>query len=120
MLLVILGGALGIDPIAKFIFQSQAFLMLGRISYAQYLSQYLVMRFLSQYMADEKPRLCIFPFALLTVAYLIERYITRVYTDFQRTRQEKGELGWDERCIEKLDKVVSICIDSARTENLLN
>merc|ERR1712217_882691 len=109
-LLVIMGGALGFDPIAKYIFQSKLFLTLGRISYSQYLLQYLVMEFLGNQITNTKQKMYVFPFVLLAVAYLMERYVTRVYTQFQRVRQEKGEIGWDERCFARVDKALDYCL----------
>eukprot|EP00928_Gymnodinium_smaydae_P093074 TRINITY_DN7709_c0_g2_i1.p1 TRINITY_DN7709_c0_g2~~TRINITY_DN7709_c0_g2_i1.p1 ORF type:complete len:492 (+),score=42.34 TRINITY_DN7709_c0_g2_i1:63-1478(+) len=98
MLLILTGGALGVDPLAKYVFQSRPFLMLGRISYTQYLLQFSVYSMLANYLSGNQ-LLVAFPFVLLAIAYLIESYVGRVYTEWQRMRQEKGLIGLDDKFI---------------------
>jgi len=98
LILVLLGGALGTDPLAKHVFQTRIFKVLGQISYPQYLLQVPVQTFLSYYLLPNNPKaqaraidgptepifLVVFPFALLASAWAAERWIVRPYTAWQR------------------------------------
>eukprot|EP00931_Biecheleriopsis_adriatica_P037655 TRINITY_DN2159_c0_g1_i4.p1 TRINITY_DN2159_c0_g1~~TRINITY_DN2159_c0_g1_i4.p1 ORF type:complete len:500 (-),score=61.01 TRINITY_DN2159_c0_g1_i4:298-1797(-) len=105
MILVLMGGALGLDPIAKYIFQCKIFLVLGRISYSQYLLQYNVWALLTRCISDKFTVQIVFPFVLVTFAYVTERFVGRVYTEWQRLRGEKGEKGCDEVLIARCDAI---------------
>jgi peptidoglycan/LPS O-acetylase OafA/YrhL len=110
MILIIIGGALGLDPLARYVFQSQLFLLLGRISYAQYLAQYLVFKTsLLGRIEDLTTRQIVFPCVLLPFAYFIERFVARIYTEWQRARQARGERGCDEQAIAAIDKWMGKC-----------
>merc|ERR1712039_792272 len=94
LILVLLGGALGTDPLAKHTFQNRIFKFLGRISYPQYLLQVPVQILLTYYLVPNNTKaqaremavltepifLMVFPFALLASAYAAERWIVRPYS----------------------------------------
>mmetsp|Transcript_84159 Transcript_84159/g.212216 ORF Transcript_84159/g.212216 Transcript_84159/m.212216 type:complete len:516 (+) Transcript_84159:62-1609(+) len=110
MVLLVLGGAIGADPLVWHVLQRRAFVLLGQLSYAQYLMQVPVfMFFLSALRVTfdwtkgppvlPSGALVVFPFVLVLVGYLVQRYVQRPYTEWQRWRQEKGIVGTDERAI---------------------
>lgn len=109
MLLVIFGGALGADPIAKYVFQSRPMLVLGRISYSQYLLQYPVSRLVSIYLGHGLEYKIVFPVALVVAAYLTERVLGQTCTTSLRAR--KAGSGLDEKAIAYVDT----CIASSRS-----
>lgn len=114
--LVLIGGAVGTDPLAKHVFQNQVFSVLGRVSFAMYILQLPVAIVLASYLAPESPGvqdrlpanptvpafLAIFPFVLLAVAWAAERYVERPYNEWQRWRTERGMPGADERLLARL------------------
>lgn len=101
MALVLLGSAVGVDPIARFVFQCRVFKVLARLSYSQYVLQIPVAMFLSFYLVPENHKaqqrlpvspqtpifLIVYPFALLSAAYLAERFIGRPYAEWQRAQE---------------------------------
>lgn len=90
MLLLLAGGSIGCDPIAKYVCQNRLFAVLGRMSYAQYLLQYNVWYLMAAYFPNKADLQLVFPFALLLLAFLVERCVTRIVTEWQRWRAEKG------------------------------
>lgn len=90
MLLILLGGAVGADPLARHVFQSRPFLLLGRISYAQYLLQFNVMDMCIKNFPFPYDRI-IFVVALPLFAYLTEQCFTRVFTEWLRLKQQKSD-----------------------------
>jgi len=82
MLLLIFGGSMGVDPIARHVFQTNMFMFFARTSYAQYLLQYNVMTAVKIHFGQDYKM--VFIVALPTVAFLVERYFTRIFTDYQR------------------------------------
>jgi len=103
MVLVLIGAAIGIEPIATLIFRNRIFLMLGRISYIQYLMQMRVWYFIGRYLSPTGQRVLAIPL-LIAWAYFCQRWFERPFTDWQRWRAEKGVLGCDERAIRWLDR----------------
>merc|ERR1712187_276237 len=103
MVLIIIGSALGVDPIAKYIFQCKPMLIFGRISYSQYLLQYPVYGLLQTYVGHGVTCQVLFPFVLITMAFLTERFVGRTYTEAQRVSQQNGVPGLDEKVIEKIE-----------------
>merc|ERR1712113_322011 len=78
------------DPIAKQFSQRYLFIVLGKISYAQYLLQYQVWGLLASYdnyTHSNVQRTC-FPVALLVAAFLCERFVQRPSTEWQSLCQE--------------------------------
>lgn len=111
MLLVLLGGSIGEDPIAKYIFQHPIFLTLGRLSYAQYLLQFRVWFMVKGYFEDVDVLAfkLVFPAVLLLCAYLTERFIGRVFNEWQRFRAEKGMKGIDDHALEFAEGLLARC-----------
>eukprot|EP00928_Gymnodinium_smaydae_P014000 TRINITY_DN1507_c0_g1_i1.p1 TRINITY_DN1507_c0_g1~~TRINITY_DN1507_c0_g1_i1.p1 ORF type:complete len:487 (+),score=46.88 TRINITY_DN1507_c0_g1_i1:106-1566(+) len=108
MLLILTGGALGVDPLATYVFQSKPFLVLGRISYAQYLMQHTVHHMVEMNLPGaqlETTRYWVYPFALTLFSYCVERFFTSTYTEWHRWRQEKGHEGWDDKFFGLLDRI---------------
>lgn len=105
MLLVLVGAAVGKDPLTVWLFRSKPLLVLGRLSYAQYLTQHIVWYWMVNSFGwdDTSGAKTLFLPSLVIFAYFAQRYIERPYTEYQRLRQEKGIKGWDDRCIERLD-----------------
>lgn len=92
MLLVLVGGALGQDPMAKYLFQNRVFRILGRISYPQYLIQCNVWGMIMDIFPEEGalvPRQAVFPFALLVLSYVLERLVTRVGVEWLKPSKDK-------------------------------
>eukprot|EP00445_Apocalathium_hangoei_P014714 CAMPEP_0203867574 /NCGR_PEP_ID=MMETSP0359-20131031/16599_1 /ASSEMBLY_ACC=CAM_ASM_000338 /TAXON_ID=268821 /ORGANISM="Scrippsiella Hangoei, Strain SHTV-5" /LENGTH=533 /DNA_ID=CAMNT_0050785837 /DNA_START=44 /DNA_END=1645 /DNA_ORIENTATION=+ len=103
MLLILLGAAAGSDPIAVWAFRSKPMLLLGRISYNQYLLQSVVHGWVvSSFGWDSTAKALYLPL-LMVVAYSAQRWVERPYSDYQRWRQAKGIKGCDDRCIEVVD-----------------
>eukprot|EP00929_Paragymnodinium_shiwhaense_P079475 TRINITY_DN41376_c0_g1_i1.p1 TRINITY_DN41376_c0_g1~~TRINITY_DN41376_c0_g1_i1.p1 ORF type:complete len:523 (+),score=51.05 TRINITY_DN41376_c0_g1_i1:41-1570(+) len=105
MLLILVGGACGADPLAQYLFRTSLFQVLGRISYAQYLLQFNVHEMVTRDVPTDDQALMdwLTVGALLLTSWFAERYVSRIYTDWQRSRQEKGEEGWDDRLIRVVD-----------------
>mmetsp|Transcript_81016 Transcript_81016/g.203957 ORF Transcript_81016/g.203957 Transcript_81016/m.203957 type:complete len:876 (-) Transcript_81016:418-3045(-) len=92
MLLMLVGGSLGEDPMARYLFQNRVFKMLGRISYAQYLIQFNVWGIVNGLFpkghAMVSPKV-VFPFALFVLSYIMERLVTRVGNEWLKPSKEK-------------------------------
>jgi len=107
MVLVLLGSAVGVDPIARIVFQCRVFKVLAQLSYAQYVLQIPVAVFLSFYLVPEssmarqhipsspqKPVfLMVYPVVLLCAAYLAERFISRPYVEWQRAQERQERVA---------------------------
>jgi len=90
LVLILLGCGLGEDPLVKYLFRTNVFRILGRISYSQYLLQDPVSSFLAFYLIPDRhgpwghnpiPEkfLIVYPFVLLPSAYFIENYFVQPY-----------------------------------------
>lgn len=92
MLLVLVGGALGVDPMARYLFQNRVFRMLGRISYPQYLIQCnvwgIVLHIYPKEGAMVSPQI-VFPIALFVLSYVMERLVTRVGVEWLKPSKDK-------------------------------
>lgn len=116
MLLVLLGGAIGEDPIAKYVFRRPLLLTLGRISYCQYLLQDTVWDVCLEHLYPQKPLVqkILYPFCLLASAYCCERFVARPYIEWQRWREEKHIKGIDGWAIEKADFLIDAMLQCFR------
>merc|ERR1719356_1495047 len=96
---------------------NKVFLVLARISYAQYILQEPVATMLGYYITSQcqerrpcspsnRVFLMVYPFVLLASAYLAQRLIERPYTDWQRKRTKDGVLGFDEQVMARIDTVL--------------
>ncbi|CAK0794262.1 unnamed protein product [Prorocentrum cordatum] len=103
MVLILLGCALGVDPAATYLFRSRPLLLMGRISYNQYILQETVWDFAEYNIGVHSSfwKKVLFPVLLLASAYLCERFFTSPLTQWQRWRQEKNIKGIDDWAIEK-------------------
>lgn len=90
MLLLLVGGSIGADPLSTTFMQSRLFAVLGRMSYAQYLLQFNIWYLTLTYFPNQAEAQTIYPFALLLSAYFTERSITRAHTQWQRWRSSQG------------------------------
>jgi len=116
MLLVILGAAVGVDPLTEWVFKSSLFLALGRISYVQYLNQRFVWDFMQKRFLDSWGEVAIdisYPFVLLLTAYFMQRWFETSYTEWQRARTDKNVQGFVERTLARIDirhnRLICIC-----------
>merc|ERR1712039_167802 len=100
---VILGAATGVDPITEWIFKSRSFVMLGRISYIQYLMQRSVWVFLNTHFEESLVNV-LYPFALIGFAYILQATFEAPYTEWQRLTADK--VGLVGRAIERLDQLI--------------
>eukprot|EP00928_Gymnodinium_smaydae_P014001 TRINITY_DN1507_c0_g2_i1.p1 TRINITY_DN1507_c0_g2~~TRINITY_DN1507_c0_g2_i1.p1 ORF type:complete len:451 (+),score=41.42 TRINITY_DN1507_c0_g2_i1:210-1562(+) len=108
MLLILMGGALGVDPLATYIFQSKPFLVLGRISYVQYFMQFTVHQMVETNLSGEhlaSTRYWAYPFVLTLFSYCVERFFTSPYIEWHRWRQEKGHECWDDKFVWLLGRI---------------
>eukprot|EP00429_Kryptoperidinium_foliaceum_P034392 CAMPEP_0176161140 /NCGR_PEP_ID=MMETSP0120_2-20121206/82436_1 /TAXON_ID=160619 /ORGANISM="Kryptoperidinium foliaceum, Strain CCMP 1326" /LENGTH=494 /DNA_ID=CAMNT_0017498605 /DNA_START=91 /DNA_END=1573 /DNA_ORIENTATION=+ len=105
MLLVLLGAAIGTDPLAVWVFRSKPFMVLGRISYLQYLMQHVLQGWIAfTFGWDNNPvAQAVFIPALLVFSYICQRWVEKPYTLYQRWRLEKGVRGCDDVVIERLE-----------------
>lgn len=121
MVLIILGAAIGVDPLVRHVLRCRLFAVLGQLSYAQYLMQVPVFMFGVMSLgvsldwthgsssALPLAALIAYPFALVIVGYLVQRYVQRPYTEWQRWRQERGVVGADERAIAWIERGMDAC-----------
>jgi len=104
--LILVGAAVGVDPIADWIFKSSPFIMVGRVSYIQYLFQRSVWTMMKlQFNADWFP--WVFPFVLVAFAWAFQRWLEAPLTDWQRLRLESDTKGGLEQIIDWLDGIGS-------------
>merc|ERR1719401_546034 len=108
MVLILIGAAIGTDPITTWLFRSKPLLVLGRISYMQYLMQHVLQGWIRRAFGwdDNATAQALFLPCLLLCSYCCQRWVERPYTEYQRWRQEKGVKGFEERCIEWLESKV--------------
>merc|ERR1719204_2959106 len=104
--LVILGAAAGADPLAEWVFKWRPFLILGQLSYIQYLMQRPVWNFLVTNFPGFDIRYVYIP-TLLAFSFLCQRWAETPYTEWQRTRMKNGEKGFVEVAIEFVDEKIS-------------
>merc|ERR1719215_726899 len=83
-------------------------MLLGRISYMQYLLQRLVWSMFCKNVPDSARHCFIYPFVLILAAYVLQRWYESVFTQWQ-TQQLKGEDGIDIRLIRWLDLASERC-----------
>lgn len=102
--LVLLGAAVGIDPLAEWIFKSHPFLMLGRISYIQYLFQRSIWNFVKEHAAGDI-LMWLYPIVLIAWAYSVQRWLQAPLTDWQISRMESGTKGVAEKTIDWLERI---------------
>jgi peptidoglycan/LPS O-acetylase OafA/YrhL len=112
-LLILIGGATGVDPIAKYIFGSRLFTFLGRISYAQYLMQDPVFTFTRTHISGEDPKKY-FLFVLIPVAWLTTRFVERPYTEWQRSVRQPWMIAYIDRALERCSAVCCCCCGTPR------
>lgn len=108
MLLVLLGAAVGQDPLTVWLFRSRPMLVLGRLSYIQYLMQHDIKRWMDHTFGwDDNPtaRTWYLP-VLIVFSYVCQRWVERPYTDYQRWRLEKEILGCDDYLIRRVDACI--------------
>mmetsp|Transcript_86479 Transcript_86479/g.217778 ORF Transcript_86479/g.217778 Transcript_86479/m.217778 type:complete len:246 (+) Transcript_86479:1-738(+) len=105
MFLIIIGAAVGVDPLTTWIFKSLPLIILGRISYVQYLTQRSVWDLLRLHFPTTSVAWA-YPFVLVIWAYLVQRWVESPYTEWQRVRMEKDDKGFVEKCIAFLDDMV--------------
>jgi peptidoglycan/LPS O-acetylase OafA/YrhL len=103
-LLILIGGATGVDPIAKYIFGSRLFIFLGRISFAQYLLQepiwqFTRLHFTTDQLSTEDPKKY-FLYILIPAAWLTTRFVERPYTEWQRSVREPWMIAQIDRALE--------------------
>jgi len=101
MLLILGGGAAGLDPLARRVFRWRPFAILARLSYSQYILHSWINELLYHYSWG---RGAIVPI-LLVAAYIAQRVVERPFTDWQRQRAQDGILGWDDRMVQGIDDV---------------
>lgn len=104
--LVLLGAAAGADPLAEWVFKWRPFLVLGQLSYVQYLMQKPVWNFLRDHFPNFDSRFVYIP-TLIVFAFLCQRWAEIPYTEWQRNRMKKGEKGFVEVFIEFVDRQIS-------------
>lgn len=125
MVLIMFGAALGVDPIAKHLFQSRVGRFLGNLSYAQYLMQMPVFYFFVSFVDLESLPLdslmrgpmkifpgsvqLAFPVALVAVAAFVQRYVQRPFTEWQQWRSQRGVKGSAELVIARVDAMIDRC-----------
>lgn len=90
MALVLLGATAGIDPLAQWVFKSKPFLVLGRISYMQYLFQRSVWQFTNLHLGSWTAQR-VYPFILVAVSYLLQRFFEAPMTEMQSKRMKSGD-----------------------------
>jgi len=116
MLLILLGAAVGVDPLTEWVFKCGFLLALGRFSYLQYLNQSLVWHWMQRTFLSTWGEVAIdvtYPFVLMVVAYFMQRWYETPYTEWQRVRMEKKVLGFVEKAVAIVDKrhncLVCVC-----------
>lgn len=117
MVLMIFGAAVGDDPLVRHVLRQKPFVVLGQLSYAQYLMQFPAFLFVTRcnfaFRFSEGDKI-LFPLVLLLVGYLVQRYVQRPYTEWQRWRQQRGVVGTDERVIAWAEGLGSSLLSSWR------
>lgn len=81
-------------------------LVLGRISFMQYLMQHVLQGWVRRtfgWDGNHTAQVLFVPFLLL-FSYCSQRWVERPYTEYQRWRQEKGVKGFEDRCIDWLER----------------
>jgi len=105
MMLVLLGAAIGVDPITRWIFRLKPLLVLGRISYLQYLFQKIVWNVVKHLNRDlPVTKTTFFICVLIGWAYVVQRWFEYPFTEYQLQRQKSDKKGIDQRVIERLDR----------------
>jgi len=89
MALVLLGAAAGVDPLAEWIFKSKPLLILGRISYQQYLFQRVIWDIMEANL-DMSIYKWWYPFVLIAWAYVFERFVDAPITGWLRSHFESN------------------------------
>eukprot|EP00928_Gymnodinium_smaydae_P020256 TRINITY_DN17832_c0_g1_i1.p1 TRINITY_DN17832_c0_g1~~TRINITY_DN17832_c0_g1_i1.p1 ORF type:complete len:505 (+),score=49.28 TRINITY_DN17832_c0_g1_i1:170-1684(+) len=92
MLLIIMGASVGIDPIATWLLRSKPMMVLGSISYAQYLMQHILRHMMDDFFGwtdNALLRACFVPM-LVAFAYFCHTCVEEPYTQYQRWQEEKG------------------------------
>jgi len=129
MLLVILGSATGSDPIAKYIFTHPFPVALAQLSFSQYLLQFPIHNVMVRFMPFPPPgagdRYMAWPFwanvayipILISVAYMVQRFLQRPYTEWQNWRAEKKIKGTDDLLIERIDAYIASLTAPPPTES---
>eukprot|EP00429_Kryptoperidinium_foliaceum_P013380 CAMPEP_0176039728 /NCGR_PEP_ID=MMETSP0120_2-20121206/19695_1 /TAXON_ID=160619 /ORGANISM="Kryptoperidinium foliaceum, Strain CCMP 1326" /LENGTH=515 /DNA_ID=CAMNT_0017373123 /DNA_START=39 /DNA_END=1586 /DNA_ORIENTATION=- len=120
MLLVLIGAAIGKDPITVWVFRSKPMLTLGRISYLQYLMQHVLQGWVKRTFGweDNHTAKVLFLPALLLFSYCCQRWVEKPYTEYQRWRGEKGVKGCDDRCIDRLERLSAKAPGVLRSQSL--
>jgi len=105
MLLILIGAAIGQDPITTWVFRSKPMLVLGRISYMQYLMQHVLQGWIELNFGWDGNIVAqaIFVPCLMVFSYACQRWVEKPYTEYQRWRTEKKIKGVDDRVIEKME-----------------
>eukprot|EP00928_Gymnodinium_smaydae_P078886 TRINITY_DN62944_c0_g1_i1.p1 TRINITY_DN62944_c0_g1~~TRINITY_DN62944_c0_g1_i1.p1 ORF type:complete len:410 (-),score=65.88 TRINITY_DN62944_c0_g1_i1:108-1337(-) len=104
--LIITGSALGVDPLAKYLFQSRIFQFLGRISYSQYLLQSPIWTLAGHLWGhDTLARKLYFPALLTVAAYLTEAYVVAPCNALLRSPSSVP------RRVKKTDDVTDVLIE---------
>jgi len=106
MFFVLVGAAVGEDPLAVWVFRCKPMLVLGRISYLQYLMQHVVRNWMGNSFGWNSNTKIAFVPLLLAFSYGCQRFVERPATSYQRWRQETGIKGCDDRCIERADAML--------------
>uniref|UniRef100_A0A7S2LS83 Acyltransferase 3 domain-containing protein n=1 Tax=Zooxanthella nutricula TaxID=1333877 RepID=A0A7S2LS83_9DINO len=106
MVLILLGAAIGTDPVTTWVFRSKPMLVLGRISYMQYLMQHVLQGWIRRAFGwqDNAVAQAIFVPCLILFSYCCQRWVERPYTEYQRFRQDKGIKGFEDRGIDWFDR----------------
>lgn len=107
MLLIILGAAVGVDPLTEWVFKCGLLLAFGRFSYVQYLNQSLIWHWMQSRFLSTWGEVAIdvaYPFILMAIAYFMQRWFETPYTEWQRIRMEKKVHGLVEKTIAMVDK----------------
>eukprot|EP00928_Gymnodinium_smaydae_P051139 TRINITY_DN3465_c0_g6_i1.p1 TRINITY_DN3465_c0_g6~~TRINITY_DN3465_c0_g6_i1.p1 ORF type:complete len:432 (-),score=60.97 TRINITY_DN3465_c0_g6_i1:285-1580(-) len=94
-LLIIMACAVGVDPLAKYVFCSRIFNFLGRISYSQYLLQGPLWLAVTNRVHDPYTARKVFPVVLLLSAYLTEAFVVSPCTALIR-RLEAFSIAYGE------------------------
>merc|ERR1711924_210311 len=89
MLLVLVGCAIGVDPLARYVLRRPCFMLLGRISYTQYLLQFEVYRLCeanwpSNVWPGPEYKKYVVLVALPVFALFVERCFGQIYTQWQQ------------------------------------
>merc|ERR1711979_20964 len=104
--LVLLGAAAGADPLAEWVFKSRPLLILGELSYVQYLMQRVIWNFLRQHFPKYDIRM-VYPFVLIVFCFCCQRWAEVPYTEWQKMRIKNGETGFVEDLISWLDSRIT-------------